>query len=175
VKRKGINPRELAFVDAYMTNGGNQKLAAISAGYPEHTSNHTRKIMDSVYVREEIARRRGIISVATNITIERTLRELFCVLTVDPAQAFDQDTQALLPIHEWPEDLRRAVSGIDSTEIFGPEGEVTGRARKVRFWSKTDAADKILKVLGGYLRPLLDPKNDEALQKLFVLKIGTGE
>ena len=44
----------------------------------------------------------------------------------------------LKPLKEWPEALRRACSGFDAA------------AGKAHFWSKNDAADKLLKHLGGY-------------------------
>lgn len=109
-----------------------------------------RKAEVQAYLAELTAkvRERAVVDIAT------VVEELRRILLTDIADAVD-DSGKLRPLKEWPIDLRRAVAGIDNEELWGPsedgEGrEVLGTVRKVRLWSKTDAAQQLLRHLGGF-------------------------
>lgn len=85
-------------------------------------------------------------------SVERQLEELCRIALVDPRGLFDEHGN-LLPIREWPEELARAVSSIESFEEYDGRGEdrkAIGMVRKIKFHGKIDAIDKVLKVKGGY-------------------------
>lgn len=89
----------------------------------------------------------------TEISGDRVLRELYRILTVDIADAFEENG-ALKPLKKMPEDVRRAISGIEVDEIWDTEYEdgkkrkvQVGETRKVKFWSKTEAAQLLGKNL----------------------------
>lgn len=82
-----------------------------------------------------------------DFTAERVMAELARLAMVDTSRAFDAKGK-LLPIHEIPEDVRRAISGF----------EYDGELRKVRFWSKDNALGLLAKH-HGLLREILEVKD----------------
>lgn len=48
-----------------------------------------------------------------------------------------------------PEDIRRALIGVEITELFGEEG-VIGQLKEVRFTQKLPALDSLAKYLGMF-------------------------
>ena len=74
-------------------------------------------------------------------TARQVREEIDRLLKVDPALAFDKDHN-LLPIHQIPKDIRRAMAGFDvSEETITTECEVHKSTRiiKVKFWDKNTA------------------------------------
>lgn len=87
-------------------------------------------------------------------SVDRMLDELCRAALADPRTMFDENG-CMLPIQDWPDDIARAVSSIESFEEYqgrGDEREAIGMVRKVRFVGKTDAIDKVSKIK-GYYRP----------------------
>lgn len=88
----------------------------------------------------------------TEVKLERILTELHRVLLADPLDAW-RDELTLKQLHEIPEDLRRAISGMKVAEMFeghGEDRELVGYLREVKFWSKTEASQQLLRVLGAF-------------------------
>ncbi len=59
----------------------------------------------------------------------------------------------LKPISEWTEDMGRAVSSIEFEAIWegqGKDRKVVGELAKIKLWPKTEAVDKLAKLLGAY-------------------------
>lgn len=76
---------------------------------------------------------------AAGINAERLLREIHDIALVDPADLFDPETGALLPLNEMPTAARRAICAIDVEELFerdGTERVRIGRIKKIRLVSK---------------------------------------
>ena len=66
------------------------------------------------------------------------LGELLRLARVDIAGAFDKNGK-LKPIHEIPEDVRRAICGVEVDELFegtGRDREQVGFTRKVRYGTR---------------------------------------
>ena len=83
--------------------------------------------------------------------------ELFRILNVNVKDIFDLDTGAVKPIKEISDDLGRAISSIEVSEIWdwevdeesGDRKKVqVGELKKVKFWSKTESAN----LLGKHLK-----------------------
>lgn len=131
----------------------NGTQAAIRAGYsPKAASQQASVLLGYPKVQALLEQKLEAAEQRTEVKLDRVLRELYAVLTVDPLAAFAEDG-ALKPLSEWPEELRRAVSGMDVEELFAgrrAERELVGSLRKVRFWSKTHAAEQLLRVLGAF-------------------------
>jgi phage terminase small subunit len=100
---------------------------------------------------------------------DTVLREFLRVGLCDIGGAFD-DQGALKPIHEMSEEVRRAISSIETDELtdgVGKDKRVVGVVRKVKFWSKIDA----LMALAKHLKLLVDKLEvsaDESLAALIV-------
>lgn len=76
------------------------------------------------------------------------LRELKRMGYSDLRGLFKEDG-TIIPVHEWPEDLARAVSSIEVEEIFewiDKEKVWTGYTKKIKFWPK----DKALELMGKH-------------------------
>lgn len=92
------------------------------------------------------------------VTVERVLRELTRMAWVDIAGAYDENG-ALKPIHEIPEDVRRAIVAIEVDEIWGWQGSgekrervQIGETKKVKFADKRGSNE----LLGKYLKMFVD-------------------
>src|SRR5262249_26701415 len=159
-----LTPRQQRFVEEYLVDF-NGKQAAIRAGYAPHTADITGSqllALPKVKARVDwaIANRVNRIQVRQDDVV----RELLRLANVNVAHAFAPDGK-LLPIHEIPEDVQRAISTL---EFETRDGETY--VKRLRFWSKTDAlnllarhlgflADRDVKQEGGFeLRVLVAPK-----------------
>jgi phage terminase small subunit len=87
------------------------------------------------------------------IDLSTVVIELRRILLADVGEAVDVHGE-FLPLDKWPLDLRRALSGFDNEELFERDeygNQISiGRVKKARFWSKTDAANQLMKHLGGF-------------------------
>lgn len=85
-------------------------------------------------------------------SLERLVDELGAVALLDPGTVFDEFDN-VLPVRQWPAVARRALSGMDIYEEYAGTGKdrvPCGQTKKVRFWNKPDALDKLVKIVGGY-------------------------
>lgn len=82
---------------------------------------------------------------------QEVLAELAHTVRFDPIDIFDEN-DCVKPITKWPERARRALASVDVFEEWtkGKDPEFLGRTKKVKFWGKVDAADKLLRALGAY-------------------------
>lgn len=131
--------------------------AAVTAGYAEQTAKkvgfQTAALPDvKVVVQYLLESTAQVVVTQAKDSVERQLEELCRIGLVDPRLMFD-DLGNLLPVKEWPEDVARAVSSIESFEEYEGRGEdrkAVGMVRKIKFHGKIEAIDKVLKVKGGY-------------------------
>ena len=149
-----LNPREQAFALALPT-AASHEAAMLAAGYAPQTA---RKKAGSVAAKPDIVTvvnyLIGNALEAAQDTVERVVKELCNIGFTDPIAIFDAHDN-LLPIREWPEDMRRALAGIEVFEEFegrGKDRKSVGVTKKVKFWDKGMALERIAKVK-GYLRP----------------------
>jgi phage terminase small subunit len=138
-----LSPKQLAFCREYCIDR-NATQAAIRAGYSERSAHvQGTRALTNVNVKSEIERLTNKHSEKTDITAERVLTELFRLASVDPRGAFDE-TGGLLPIKDMPEDVRRAISGINFDDM--------GNIKSIKFWDKNSSLDK----LGKHLKLFTD-------------------
>lgn len=131
-----LTPKQERFVEEYLIDL-NATQAAIRAGYSKKSA---KLIGHENITKPDIA---GAIQEAkekraarTEISQDRVLREYACVGFYDIGQFVDENDK-LLPIHEIPEDARRAICGIEGT----------GKDRKLKLPNKQPA----LKDMGTHL------------------------
>lgn len=129
----------------------NATKAAKRAGYSAKTANQQgSRLLANVGVKKAIDKALASQLERVEVKADDILRELLRILRTDIGAAFDKDG-ALLPLADMPLDLRRAVSSIETDELFegfGEEREQVGVTRKLKFWDKTRAAE----LLGKHLK-----------------------
>jgi phage terminase small subunit len=147
-----LTPQQRLFVHEYMLDR-NGKQAAIRAGYsPDTAESQASRLLRNVKVAALVEQRLQRLTEKTELKLERVVLELHRILLADPADALNDDG-SVKPLREWPEDLRRALSGLDVDELWegrGEDREQVGVTKKVRFWSKTEASSQLLRVLGAF-------------------------
>lgn len=143
------------FVQAYLTNGFNAFQATISAGYSEASAaKQSHELINDPRVQArldaEFKRRQN----KYKATVERTIDELSNIAFLDIIDIFDEDGK-LRPVGDIPERARRAIAGIEVSEIFTGFGDAKskiGELKKVKLCSK----EKALELIGRHLKMFVD-------------------
>lgn len=155
-KREGLTARQRKFVAVYRAER-NATRAAIAAGYSEKTAYSAgARLLKNVGVASALNKKLAADVEKFDIRGDEILAELRRIALSDIGQAFAADGK-LKPIHEIPEDTRRAMAGLETDELWAPIGDGEGRAhigdiRKVKFWDKLRA----LELLGKNLKLFTD-------------------
>jgi phage terminase small subunit len=142
--KPALSPKQERFCLEYLKDlNGTQ--AAIRTGYSARTANEQAarllaKASVSARVQQLLAKRNEKLE----LKADDILRELLRIAQVDIAKIYDADG-LLLPIHEMPEDVRRAIAGVEVTEVGDDDRLV--RTKRIRFWDKTKALELLAKVL----------------------------
>lgn len=151
-----LNPKQKQFILEYLIDH-NATQAAIRAGYSKHTAKEQGyRLLTNIHVQPAIEEAIKRQEVRTEITADRILKEIFRIASVDLRQAFDENGE-LKNIHDIPEDVARAISGIDVDELWegsGRDRTQIGVTKKIRFNDKTRA----LELLGKYLKLFIEQK-----------------
>lgn len=149
-----LTGKQKLFVAEYLVDL-NASAAVLRAGYKtKHPDKMGSELLGIPRVSEEIKIAMDKRSEKTKITSEVVLGELLRLARVDLSQAYDESGKLKL-IHEMPEDVRRAISGVESYDEYagrGEDREFVGIVRKVKFWDKA----KALELLGRHLKLFTD-------------------
>lgn len=130
-----------AFVEAFLSNGGNATQAAISAGFSPHTaSRQGGRLLKHVLVAAELDKRRTEIVANLELNTEKTLREVSRLSFSDPRKLMNEDGTIKLP-HQLDADTAAAIASFKWTIDGGIE---------YKFWDKNSALEKAVKVQGLY-------------------------
>lgn len=147
---KQLDDRREKFCQEYIKTL-NATQAAITAGYAEASA---RVQGSRLLIQDNITRRLNELkekrSERAAIDANTVILELLNIARVDIAQIYDEKGK-LKPIHEIPENVRRAISGIETVENID-DGELIGETKKIRFWDKNRA----LELLGKHLELFTD-------------------
>lgn len=104
----------------------------------------------------------AVMSLRTETSAERTLREIERLAMLDPRSIFRSDG-SVRPPAEWSDDLAAAVASVKVREF--PDGSVT---YEVRFWDKNAALDKLgrfHKMFGTF-----DPRDITSMEELEMIR-----
>lgn len=159
-----LTSKQARFAEEFLVDS-NATQAAMRAGYSARTAHQQGyQLLQKPAVQAAISAKRQELSHKTGVTAERTVRELAHIGFLDPMEAVDQDGRPR-SLRDMPEDVRRAVAGIDVQEHYeggGGKGEepILVRTHKVRFWAKPTA----LKMLGDHLQLFGAGTGDEAVR-----------
>lgn len=148
-----LNQKQERFAQEYVVDH-NATQAAIRAGYSADTAVvQASRLLRNVHVLAIVEKLQAAQRERTGVTADTILFELLRIARSDLGQAFDENGN-LLPIKEIPEDVRRAISGVETFEEFdghGADRVKIGETRKLKFWDKTRALELLGKHLGLYV------------------------
>ena len=159
-----IDIRYELFADG-IANGKTVLQAALDAGYSEKSAQsqgsrllRNRKVIALIEAKRKAARERHA------VTVERILQELARIGFADITQAFSDDGTARKSISDIPEELRRAITGVEVEELFEMQGEGRNKERvhvgnlvKLKFAGKTEA----LRLMGQHLEMFTEKHKHE--------------
>lgn len=149
-----LTAKQAAFCAEYLIDL-NAAQAAIRAGYSEATAKEIGfENLTKPHIQLEVQKLMAERGERTEITADAVLRELLKVARVDIGEAFNDDG-GLKSMKDIPENVRRAIAGVDVLEEFAGRGEdrvQIGYTKKLRFWDKIRA----LELLGRHLRLFTD-------------------
>lgn len=148
-----LTPKQAAFVREYLVDL-NATQAAIRAGYSEKTARQQgERLLSKADIAAAVQAAMNKRAARVEVKCDDILRELMRIAMVDVSKAFDASGN-LLPLHEIPEDVRRAIAGIEIQErAMGEDDDgLVLRTKKVKFWDKP----KALELLGKHLKLFID-------------------
>ena len=158
-----LTPRQERFAAEYLVDlNGTQ--AAIRAGYSATGANVTGvRLLSNPTVAALIAAGKEKQADRLEVRADTVLREILRIATTDLAQAFDESGN-LLPIHQMPEDVRRAIASVKvRTDDDG------SLVREVKLWDKP----KSLELLGKHLKLFVDRVEHDVSESLGALVLAS--
>lgn len=134
------------FCREYVSSNGHGTESAIKAGYSVRSAHvQASRMLKDIKIQNRIRQLRQERINAMKFDADAVLIELARIAKVDVGQAFNPDG-TLKPIHDIPEDVRRAMSSVEIDEIyegFGVERRAVGQTKKVKFIDKNRALENI--------------------------------
>lgn len=139
------------FIEAFIANGGNGAMAAITAGYSKRNAkSQAHKLLLRPDVKDALRERQGKLAKRYELTTESVIAELSKIVHADPRRMFAANG-TILPVKDWSDDVAGMVASIEVDETFegsGKEKVWTGYTKKVKLWDKNSAIEKAMKHLG---------------------------
>lgn len=140
--------RKARFVEAFIANGGNGTQAAIAAGFSEHSAaQQASRLLKDAKVSEEVASRAEKVAAKYELTTDLVIRSIVQELTFDPAKLYDEHGQ-LVPVPDLPEDIRMALTSLETEQLGSPDAPVF--VRKVKWAQRQGAREQAMKHLGMF-------------------------
>lgn len=151
MKGDKLNPKQQRFVQEYLIDF-NATQAAIRAGYSEKSAKLIgHQLLNNTKLSKAIAEAKNKTANKLEITKERWLKEIFCYAFLDPLDLFEEDGSLKL-LKNIPESARRAIAGLEVTEIFDNAKDdqkmAIGLLKKIKLISKHDGLEMVGKALG---------------------------
>lgn len=144
-----LSERHICFVNEYLVDL-NATQAAIRAGYSEKTAYSSgQRLLKNVEIQAKIQEAMNERAKRTEIDQDRVLKELGRLGFSDIRKYF-KDDGSLKNIADLEEDAAAAVSSVEVDELFDGSGKdrvKIGYTRKIKFWDKNSALEKIGKHL----------------------------
>lgn len=140
-----MSPKQQQFVHEYMIDL-NATEAAARAGYSD--PNYGRQLLTIPDVQNAIQKKREKLQKRTDITAERVLNEEKTIAYIDPRGIIDE-TGALIPLQDLPEELARAIASVKVIERFDKDNNRTV-THEYKFWDKGRSLERVSRHLGLY-------------------------
>ena len=142
-------PLQVRFCEEYVIDL-NGKQAAIRAGYkPGAAVLAAMENLRNPALQEILQNLKDERSRRTEVTADRVLLEIARLAFNDPRKAFNRETEQILPISQWPDEVAAAISSIKVTEQKTEDGLIV-ELKEVKFWDKNKPLDMAAKHLGMY-------------------------
>lgn len=114
VHREALTAAQRAFLEIYIANGGNGTRAYL-ATHPNAQRNtaasNASRMLRNARIASELARRRAEVFAKHQLDADEALCLIAMVAAADLLDAYGDDG-TLLPLHQWPENLRLAVKEV---------------------------------------------------------------
>jgi len=150
-KLNGTTLQQKLFSYAYFNNKGNGTKAAIEAGYSRRTAaEQASRLLSNVKVLKLLSALNEKIEEKALITKEQAIAEYSSLGLFDIRTIYDNNN-ALKPISEFSDEAARAVSSIETFEVFegyGEDRKHIGNTIRIKLNSKIAALDSIRDTLG---------------------------
>ncbi len=168
------------FVEEYLARGGvmGAGTEAYMVTHPKSSKRNVSiqscKMLAKPTIRKLLNEAKIAQQERTQITADKILQELLLIARSDVSKAFNKDG-TLKPIHDIPEEVRRAISGVETLEVMVGGKGIKHKTSKLKFWDKVAA----LGLLGKNLRLFVDQVNISGTIKTVRVKsnvdTGSGE
>lgn len=133
--------RKIAFIEAYLSNGGNATDAALQAGYSASgAAKQGYRMSKDPVILSELDKRRTEVCANLGMNTERTIKEVARLAFSDPRKITNGDG-SFKRLHELDDDTAASVASckIDKDGVI-----------EYKFWDKNSALEKAAKVQGLY-------------------------
>lgn len=168
----GLTAKQRLFCLEYLANGCKGARAARSAGYsPECAKQQALENLRKPAIRRFLEKRLEKRVARLELKAERLDQELARCAYVDPGQLQNPETGEAIPLHELPEDVRRAVRSVKIREIWtgrGKDAEQIGQVVEIRLEPKVEAIGLAYKRL-GLLKDRVEVETTLSHEQLLVL------
>lgn len=152
------------FVKEYLVDL-NATQAAIRAGYSKKTAGAAGgRLLQDATILAQINLAKTERAERVEVTADLVLAELLKIARVDLSQMYTERGE-LKNIHDIPEDVRRAIAGIEVDELWegrGRDAQQIGLTKKVKLWDKPRA----LELLGKHLKLFTEVHEHRGLERL---------
>lgn len=152
----GLTKQQRDFADAYVGDPERNASRAYQSVYSARgnvAEVNAARLLRNAQVADFVALREEQIQAQANkdfrVNQGEVLKELVRSAMLDPADLFGEAGE-LLSIRDMSEDARRAIAGLEYTQITTDQGKSVGRVSKIKLNSKLDALDKLARHLGLY-------------------------
>lgn len=174
---KGFTDKERLFCYEYIIDK-NKTKAAIRAGYSERNAGKIGfELSEKPRIKTRIEEMMADTFKKLEVTREAIIGELARIALSDIGDLFNEDG-SMRPIHEIPEDTRRAIAGVDVDELFegrGDEREHIGFTKKLKMWDKNKALELLGKSLKMWTDKLEVSDRPRVIRKDFTGKARKGQ
>jgi phage terminase small subunit len=147
-----LNYRQQLFCEKMIELKGNQRQAAIAAGYSvKCASQQANYLLSNPHINKYIASIKNDLGIKIGITREKLANEVAKSAFADVAELFNIDG-SFKPIADMGEGIRGAIASVETFEVTAG-GEVIGETKKIKLNDKTRSQTLLAELL-GYKAPI---------------------
>lgn len=171
-----LTPKRERFCQEYVVDL-NASGAARRAGYKEHAAGQQgHELLKNSEIQARISELRKATTDQFNITKESLMQILRDIAGANLESVIDQETGQILPLDQWPENMKRVTAGMEVDEIYQGTGEnrvQIGTRRKIKLSERTKAIELLNKMLGFNAPERIAPVTPEGEAIIPVINIIT--